>query len=398
MFRTVALVALREFRERGLSKSYLISWVVLVVLIAGGFTVPRLLDGGDEERTYRIGTVGPEAVGTVTEALSMVAGADPSVHIESESFADRDTAVRAVANEEVDAALVNGRELVVGESTQAGVRSILQQAARSYRLGELIASGEASEQVLELLSGDALEVTEAVPEAGEDARDRQFVVGQAALVLLLMAIMMTGSWVLLGVTEEKTSRVVEVLLSTVRPWHLLAGKILGVGILGLLQFSVVVAGIVLGVRFLFGADLIPELDGGLLATLVIWFILGYVVYAVGYAAVGTVAPRPEDAQNAAFPMTMVSLTGYLVGIFYVSGNPDSAISVVLSLVPLTAPFVIPVRAVSDSIGLWEQLGAVIVMLGFTVWLVRVAGRIYAGGVFKHRSRVKLREAFRSAEF
>ena len=97
-------------------------------------------------------------------------------------------------------------------------------------------------------------------------------------------------------------------------------------------------------------------------------------------------------------MTMVSLTGYLVGIFYVSGNPDSAISVVLSLVPLTAPFVVPVRAVSDSMSLWEHLAAVIVMLGFTLWLVRVAGRIYVGGVFKHRSRVKLREAFRSAEF
>jgi len=398
VFRTVALVTLRELRERGLSKSYLISWAVLVVLIGAGFTVPRLLDDGDAERTYRIGTVGPEAGGTVTEARSIVAGTHPRVHIETESFPDRDSALGAVGDEEIDAALIDGHELVVGESTQSGVRSLLQQAAMSYRIGELIASGEASEEVLGLLSGDALDVTEAVPESSEEARDRQFLVGQAALVLLFMAIMMTGSWVLLGVTEEKTSRVVEVLLSTVRPWHLLAGKILGVGLLGLLQFAVIVAGVALGVRFLFGADLIPELDSALLATLVVWFVLGYVVYAVGYAAVGAVASRPEDAQNAAFPMTMVSLVGYLVGLFYVGGNPDSAISIALSFVPLTAPFVVPVRAVSDSIGLWEQLAAVVVMLGFALWLVQVAGRVYAGGVFKYRSRVKLREAFRSAEF
>ena len=398
ILRPVALVTLRELRERGLSKSYLISWIVLVVLIGAGFIVPRLLDGGNGERTYRIGTVGPGAGGTLTEARGMVAGNRPPVLIETEPFADRETALRAVADEAIDAALVNGQELVVGESTQDGVRTLLQQAATSYRVGELIGSGEASEQVLELLSGNPLHVTEAVPEAGEEARDRQFLVGQAALVLLFMAIMMTGSWVLLGVTEEKTSRVVEVLLSTVRPWHLLAGKILGIGILGLLQFSVVVSGIMLGIRLVFGTDLIPELDGALLATLVVWFVLGYVVYAVGYAAVGAVASRPEDAQNASFPMTMVSLVGYLLGLFYVGGNPDSTLSVVLTLVPLTAPFVVPVRAVSDSIGLWEQLAAVVVMLGFAVWLVRVAGRVYAGGVFKHRSRVKLREAFRSAEF
>lgn len=320
------------------------------------------------------------------------------VTIETESFPDRESALQAVANEDIDEALVNGRELVLGESTQAELQSLLHQAAMSYRIGELIASGEASDQVLVLLSGNALEVTEAVPESGEDMEVRQFLVGQAALVLLFMAIMMTGSWVLLGVTEEKTSRVVEVLLSAVRPWHLLAGKIVGVGILGLLQFSVVVSGVVVGIRLLFGAEVIPEVDSALLATLIVWFVLGYVVYAVGYSAIGAVASRPEDAQNAAFPMTMVSLIGYLVGIFYVGGNPDSAVSTVLSLVPLTAPSVVPVRAVSDSVSLWEQLVAVAVMLGFIVWLVRVAGRVYVGGVFKHRSRVKLREAFRSAEF
>lgn len=398
VLRTVALVTLRELRERGLSKSYLISWVVLLVLVAAGFTIPRLLDSGDEPLTYRIGTVGTDSEETVTEAASMVVGAEPPVLFETESLPGRDAAVRAVSNEEVDAALVHGRELVVGESTEAEVRSLLREAAAAHRIRELIAAGDTSEEVMGLLTEGPLYVTEAVPEAGEDVRDRQFVIGQAALVLLFMAIMMTGSWVLLGVTEEKTSRVVEVLLATIRPWNLLAGKIVGVGILGLLQFAVLISGILLGVRLLFGADLIPEVDGALLATLLVWFVLGYAVYAVGYAAVGAIAARPEDAQNAAFPMTLVSLIGYLVGIFYVGGHPDSILSVILSLVPLTAPFVIPVRAVSDSISLWEQLAAAGLMIAFTAWLVGAAGRVYAGGVFKHRSRVKMREAFRSADF
>ena len=396
--RTISLVTLRELRERGLSRSYLISWLVLVFLIGVGFAVPRLLDDGDEGRTYYLGLVGSGNGEAVEVARLMVADTEPPIRIETRPFSQRADAARAVADDDIDAALVNGEELIVESSGGSSLESLLQQAALSGRMDEMVASGEASERVVGLLSGGALEVTTAVTESEEDSEARRFVVGQAALVLLFMAIMMTGSWVLLGVTEEKTSRVVEVLLSTVRPWQLLSGKIVGVGILGMFQFSVLVGGIVVGIRLLFGADLIPEVDAGLLVTLLVWFVLGYAVYAVGYAAVGAVASRPEDAQNAAFPMTMVSLIGYLTGILYVGNHPDSTFSVVLSFLPLTAPFVVPVRAVSDSVAVWEQVAAAVIMVGFAVWLIWVAGRIYAGGVFKYQSRVKLRDAFRAAEF
>ena len=397
-FRTIRLVTLRELRERGLSRSYLISWLVLMFLIGAGFTLPRLLNDGDEGRTYQIGLIGPESGKVADTARSMVSVTEPPVRIETRPLSGRADAVRAVADDEVDAALVNGKELIVEDSGGSDLESLLQQAAMSVGMEEMVASGEVSERVVTLLSVGALEVSTAAPGADENAGDRQFLIGQAALVLLFMAIMMTGSWVLLGVTEEKTSRVVEVLLSTVRPWQLLSGKILGVGLLGLLQFGVLVGGVVLGVRLVFGADLIPEVDMGLLATLLVWFVLGYSVYAIGYAAVGAVASRPEDAQNAAFPMTMVSLIGYFTGIFYVGAHPDSVVSVVLSLVPLTAPFVVPVRAISDSVTIWEQVTSMGLMIGFAILLIRAAGKVYAGGVFKYRSRVKLRDAFRSAEF
>ena len=397
-FRVIGLVTLRELRERGLSKSYLVSWLILTLLIGAGFAVPALLGGDDEIPTHRIGLVGHGGSRTVEAARSVIMDSDQAAIIEASSFDDREDASRALVDEEVDAVLVGDRELVLGESASPQLERLLQQGALLVRLGEMTASGEASERVIELLSGQVLEVSLATPESDENSEARQFLIGQAALVLLFMAVMMTGSWVLLGVTEEKTSRVVEVLLSAVRPWHLLSGKIVGVGILGLLQFGVVAGGLVLGIRLVFGSDLIREVDGGMLATLLLWFVLGYGVYAVAYAAVGAVTSRPEDAQNAAFPMTMVALIGYLVGILYVGNHPDEPLSVVLSLVPMTAPFVIPVRAVSDSVAVWEQLVSVVLTVGFGWWLIRAAGRVYAGGVFRYQSRVKLREAFRSAEF
>ena len=396
--RVIGLVTVRELRERGLSKSYLVSWLILALLIGAGLVLPALFADGADEPTYRVGVVEPGGARTVEAARSALRDSGQPGIIETSSFTDRQDATRALLDEQVDAVLVGNREVLLGVSASPQLERLLQQGALLARVEEMTASGEVSERVVELLSGQVLEVSLRVSQPDEGAVIRQFLIGQAALVLLFMAIMMTGSWVLLGVTEEKTSRVVEVLLGAVRPWHLLAGKIVGVGILGLLQFGVVAGGLVLGIRLVFGADLIQEVDAGLLATLLLWFVLGYGIYAVAYAAVGAVTSRPEDAQNAAFPMTMIALIGYLVGIFYVGSNPDAVLSVVLSLVPMTAPFVIPVRAVSDSITFWEQAASVMVTIGFGWWLIRAAGRVYAGGVLKYQRRVKLRDAFRSAEF
>ena len=396
-FRSIRLVTMRELRERGLSKSYLISWLVLVILIGAGFTIPALLLGGEDEQTYRVGLVGAGGQSIVETARAMTAEADPPVRIEASAWPDRAAAERAVSEDELDAALVDGTGLIV-EEAGGRLQNLLDQAASMNRLEELVSSGQASEQVIPLLTGRVLEVAQTTPPGEGEAETRRSFISQGALVLLFMAIMMTGSWVLMGVTEEKTSRVAEVLLAAVRPWQILVGKILGVGILGLLQFGILVGGIVLGIRLVFDASLISDIDAGLFAALLVWFVLGYSLYAIGYAAVGAIAPRPEDAQNAAFPMTMISMIGYFVSIIHVANNPGSTLSAVLSFIPPTAPFVVPVRAVSDSIPLWQQAVAAAVMIGFAFWLLRTAGKIYAGGMFKYQSRVKLREAFRSAEF
>lgn len=393
----VGLVVRRELLERGLSKSYALSWLFLILLVGAGVTLPAVFGGDGSVRDYRVAAVGAESSGPGELAGSMATGEPGGYRIELEEFQDRARAAAGVEDGTVDAALVGSAEVLVGEDTASELEAALSQAVRSHRIREMVASGEVSERAVAIMNGEGVTITRTTPDSGDEAETRQFVISQIALVLLFMAIMTTGSWVLLGVTEEKTNRVSEVLLSTLRPWQLLAGKIIGVGLLGLLQFGSIVASMIVAVRLVLDVSL-PEVDAGFLAISLIWFVLGYLVYATGYAAVGAIAHRPEDAQNAAFPMTMITVAGYLVGIFYVAGNPDTIWSTVLTLVPVTAPFVLPVRAVSDSVALWEQLAALVLMIGFSMLLIRVAGRIYAGGVFNYRTRVKARQAYRSAEF
>ena len=393
----IGLVVRRELLERGLSKSYALSWLFLLLLVGAGITLPAVFGGDDSVRDYQVAVVGAGSAGPGELATSMATGEPGGYRIELQAFPDRAGAATGMEDGTVDAALVGSDEVLVGEDTASELESALSQAVLSYQVRNMVATGEVSERAVAIMNGESVTITSTTPDSGDEAETRQFVISQVALVLLFMAIMTTGSWVLLGVTEEKTNRVSEVLLSTLRPWQLLAGKIVGVGLLGLLQFGSIVASMIVAVRLVLDVSL-PEVDAGFLAISLIWFVLGYLVYATGYAAVGAIAHRPEDAQNAAFPMTMITVAGYLVGILYVAGNPDTIWSTVLTLLPVTAPFVLPVRAVSDSVALWEQLAALVLMIGFSMLLVRVAGRIYAGGVFNYRTRVKARQAYRSAEF
>ena len=219
-------------------------------------------------------------------------------------------------------------------------------------------------------------------------------VAYAGLLLLYIAVLIYGTTILYGVTEEKTNRVVEVLLSTIKPWQLLGGKILGIGLLGITQFAGTILVALLTVR-LTGIYEIPTLNVWSVVNLVIWFILGFLVFGVLFGAAGSLVSRMEDAQNVAFPMSLTAVVGFFVAITTLS-DPDGAAAVIGTFIPLTAPFVVPVRAALDAIPVWQYVASLIITSASIVGLVLVTGRIYAGGLLRYGGRVKIREAWRSA--
>ncbi|MDE0370736.1 MAG: ABC transporter permease [bacterium] len=256
-YRAIGLVMWRELLERGLSKSYALSWLFLALLVGAGVAIPGFFGDDESVRTYRVATVGAASVGPGELARS-TAPADPgSYRIDLTASPDSEAAGAAVADGSVDAALVEGDKVLVGKDTPRELESALRQAVLSYQVQGMVATGEVSERAVAIMAGEGVTVVTAEPGADADAaaEARQFVISQVALVLLFMAVMTTGSWVLLGVTEEKTNRVSEVLLSSLRPWQLLAGKIIGVGLLGLLQFGSIAASLIVAVRLVLDVTL-----------------------------------------------------------------------------------------------------------------------------------------------
>ena len=230
--------------------------------------------------------------------------------------------------------------------------------------------GQAAADVIEVMTSDPLETTTLTgPEAGDDTRGAVAMPGSSSHYL---AVLLYGNWMLAGVTEEKSNRVVEVLLSSVKPWQILAGKIIGIGSLGIAQFAGTILVAFLAVN-LTGAIELPSLDLLAVANLILWFILGFLLFAVMYGAAGSLVSRMEDAQNVAFPMSMIAVAGFFVSIAAL-GDPDGTAAIIGTFIPFTAPFVVPVRAAFGAIPAWQYVVAVVLTIATIVGLVLVAGQ------------------------
>jgi ABC-2 type transport system permease protein len=138
---------------------------------------------------------------------------------------------------------------------------------------------------------------------------------------------------------------------------------------------------------------VPAVAGGVLAWVVLWFVLGYALYAMAYGALGSLASRTEDAQSAAGPVGYVLVGGYWAAFVSVSDDPDGAWSRLLSLFPITAPFAMPGRIALGSASWWEPWLAVVLTLAAIAALVVFGGRVYSNAILHSGPRLRLRDAW-----
>ena len=232
-------------------------------------------------------------------------------------------------------------------------------------------------------------------ETEEDrAREAGALVG---LMLLYISILMFGQFVMMGVMEEKQTRVVEVVLSRVKPHQVLVGKVIGIGLLGLVQIVALGAAVIFTMTVVDVADI--DLTGiGLrvIGALVLWYLLGYGFYSFMYGALGATISRQEDMQGAAMLPVLLILPGFFVAQLALV-NPAGWIARTTSFVPLWSPMVMAVRATTSDVPLWEIALSVALIVVTTYGLIRLGGRIYRGAILQSGTRTRLRAAWRAAE-
>ena len=381
--RAIRLVAMREILERGRSRGYLLSLVFTVFLLVAGFLLPAVLLGQDE--LPNLALVGNPPAG-LQAAIEGVAG-QYDVTLDISALPDRAAADAALRAKTIDAALdvpadLSGPgDLIVLEEADNRIQAITSSAVIGLRAG-------ADAARLEPPTVDPLEPP-------TEAHTTAVIFANAGIILMFIGIFTYGTWVLTGVVEEKQSRVVEVVLTTVRPRDLLMGKVLGIGLLALVQLLVLVAAGIAAAQ-ISGRLELPPTTAGAAIQLVTWFILGFAFYSTAMGFLGSLASRVDEASNASLPVTMTVTLSYLVSILLVTQEPDGLVANLLTFFPPSAPMVVPLRAALDAIPAWQVVVSILLML-VAIWvLFVVGGRVYSGAILQTGGRMKLRDAWRAS--
>lgn len=310
-----------------------------------------------------------------------------------------------------------------GFNTINAIRSELRNAIRDVRLD----LADAGEQVRAILDEQAGMHTRTITRGGEEGEDTSalVIVGYIMAFIIYGAMFAYGTIIMRGVIEEKTNRIVEIVASCVKPFELMLGKVLGVGLLGLMQFLIwaVLASVILAaagpilMMMGFGAGdmdpagemaaagqagaaqggelpfTIPSIGIELWAAFIVFFLMGYLIYGALFAAVGSTQDTESDSQQLAMPVFLLIIVPILL-INNVANDPTSTLSTVLSIIPFFAPILMPTRLAVYDIPFWEiglALGLMTVTFLLLIWL---SARIYRVGILMYGKEIGFREVFK----
>ncbi len=433
----VVTIARREFLVRVRTRSFLWGTALLVLGVAAIALLPVIAQVIDRSSATRVAVVAPSdalatrASVTISTLLNQTATTATIGETSGDGTPDFVVSVAtdlATARREV---LAGTYSAVLGIERPAGgeldftlytndpatsrMVQLLRQGANAIAIADRLDRLDlAPADQASLFSPAEFGVSWPDPGRSDPIRDDPVAaVGQDLLafgmtILIFMIIIMYGNWIAMSVVEEKSSRVMEVVLNAATPFQLLAGKVFGVGAVAFVQYAaVVVAGgvallaqgwvgsLVLGEA---GSGLtLPEgLTPGLLLMFGVYGVLGFLLYASLYAAAGSLVSRQEDISAAVMPMTLISTGGYIVGVYAATGLLDARAGwiVALTQVPFLGPFMMLGRIATNVAQPWEIVLSIVLLvatIGVAIW---VAARIYAAGVLLYGQRPGARGVWR----
>jgi ABC-2 type transport system permease protein len=421
----IVAVTRREFRTRAMSRTFVVATALLVVGVVAIALAPVIIRYVDRTDTQRI------AVWTGARDLAVDPAASISVLLNPPAAlgtpapsAPPDFAVTAVTDlADARAAVTRGEfaavlgiergasgdlafTLYTNEGASGPVPALIRQATTTIAISDRLARlGVAPASQAGVFQPAPYQVMWPDPNRSEAPRSlsdetARGLLGFGMTVLVYMMIIMYGNWVASSVVEEKSSRVMEVILNAATPFQLLAGKVLGVGAVALLQYgAVLVAGsIALAVQPSVASAVLGTgpsalslpagLTFGMLAMLFVYGVLGFLLYAVLFAAAGSIVSRQEDVNTVVMPLTLICTLGYFVGVYAGIGLLDirSAWMPLLSQVPFLSPFMMLSRITAGGVDAWELVLSVAILGVSILAALWVAARIYAVGVLLYGQR------------
>jgi ABC-2 type transport system permease protein len=390
ILRTIGLVMRRELRAA--RKPLLISTVILLVVAGIALTIMTIVennDSDDDSVTYGLGMVGAVPVQLPGEIRVRL----PEGHgLATRRFSSIETAEEALRDGDVGVVVVGDATVLWGSWVSVTMAESLVDSLQALKARDQAEDLGVTSEELEALLDPQLEFRSVARR--DDGSEADEAASAIAVIVMFTAILAYGQWIGYSVADEKGSRVVELILGAVPPHHLLTGKLLAVGSMGLTQMTLVGS---LVVGYGLAADLVnmPDLALGLVLWMLVWFLLGYGFYGAVYAAGGSLVSDTHEASSTLGVLNILPIVGYVFGIIAFSQGTDTGLLRTFSLIPLWAPMTMPGRIARGWATPWEVGLSVALMLLAIYGVIRMAGFVYRGGVARASSKLGWREAFRA---
>jgi ABC-2 type transport system permease protein len=423
--RKTLVITRREYLSRIKTKGFWLGTVAMPVLMAAFLIGPSLLIA-TSKGTLSLAVVDEtgELVGPLEEAVAERLGGAGGPKVDIKLVVVPPAADRAAQQQELDGEVLDGRldawiwissegleanrlpyrarttsNLLTLEVLQSSLSRVIQDA-------RLRGAGYDAAEIEELTRRVDLQTIRVTEDGGEaDAGYGKVILALVLFFMLYMIIVVYGSIVLQGVMEEKSNRVVEIVVSSARPTELMAGKLLGIAGVSLTQLGIWLAsaavltapGLVGAMGALPEGVAVPTISLGLVAHVVALFILGFTVYASFYALVGAAFNNPQEAQQLA-GVAVFFLIAPMMVMMPVLNDPSSTLAVVSSLIPLFTPMIMLLRIAVEPPPFWQLALGYALTAGFAAFMVWVCARVYRVGILMHGKRPTVREIWRWARY
>ena len=420
MYKVLAIIR-REFIERVRSKWFLISTVLGPLFMLAVGILPSLLMTRTG-RVMEIVLIDAES-GPLARRIEAQLARSNRFHLSVLSVpADRHDAVADSLVGEVRAERIDGYMLVTAATLESGSAEYRGRNVSSFRDMGVLEEALRRSVVVERLTRHGIDpavVQEATGRinlrslriskrgAGESGA-ATFFLGYAVGLILYMTILLYGINVMRSVLEEKQTRIIEVLVSSLRPFQLMLGKVVGVGAVGLFQFSIWAGVGYLLMRYrgrvlaLFGvpADAasqvqMPAISAELLGVAILYFLLGYVLYSAMFAVVGAACNTDTEAQQAQQPVMMLLVAALIVS-FSALADPGGQLAVTTSMVPFSSPIIMPVRVATSDVSPSQLASSIGILMATCLVVVWASARVYRIGILMYGKRPSMKELLRWA--
>ncbi len=418
MLNRIFAIIRREYLERVRTKAFWISTIIVPVFLGAMIIIPSWLAmrGGGTFNVAVLDLSGRFAKPVAQEVAHLLSSDKEKLTIKLEPVdpGPDPAATRERVKNAVQAQKYDGMLLLPATLPDSGQPEYVAPNVAAFKLLTVLERSVNNAIVAARLTGAGLDPSQVraltkrvelktlkLGAKGEETRDQGqgFLLSYAFMLIIYMSVLMYGMYVMRGVLEEKTNRIVEVVIATVRPFELMLGKILGIGAVGLTQFliwgllmmALTAPGAAAAVGFS-GMEM-PSVPPLLMVFFVVYFILGFLLFGTLYAGIGAAFDTEQEAQNFQF-VVMVPLVMALIFMFQVINQPDGTLSVVLSLIPFFAPMLMFLRMTLVHVPALQVAASLFLLVATILAAAWVVGKIYRVGILMHGSKPKMKDLVR----